>query len=63
MFRVQRVCITHGIVREYCPVVGNEKVKKDHIVIWRMEYELFDIDFHPPLRERFCSQSSLTHVA
>jgi hypothetical protein len=24
-------------------VAGNDEVRKDHTVVWRMEYELFDI--------------------
>ncbi len=37
MFRVHSVCITHEIIRECCPVAGNEKAGKDNIVIWRVE--------------------------
>ena len=53
MFRVHRVCIhvTRGIIRKCCLVAGNDKVEQDDVVIWRIEYELFDIDFHSPHRD------------
>ena len=57
MFRVHRVCITRGIIRECFLVAGSDKVEEDDVVIWRMEYELFDIDFHSPHRDRFLSPS------
>ena len=57
------VCITCGIIRECCLVVGNDTVEQDDVVIWWMEYELFDIDFRSPHRDRFRTQSSLMHRA
>jgi len=57
MFRVHRVCITRGIIRECYLVAGNDMVEQDDVVIWRMEYELFDIDFHSHHRDHLRSPS------
>ena len=40
MFRVHRVCITCGIIRECCLVAGNDKVEQDNVIIWQIKYKL-----------------------